>query len=128
MIIKLVKGNKVLNKDEKLTKQSRVTKQSFPKCCPSNLNIQEKSFIQSKDYHNLSDPVQRVIAEDKHHPSVLLTQNKISNRYRFSFSEVSKTDLEKEIKNINPRIATTKNNIPPRILKKSHKVSFYRNL
>ena len=80
---------------------------------------QENSFIQSKD----SDPVQRAIAKNKHHPSVLLIQNKIFNRYKFPFSVVSKTDAEKEIKNINPRKGTTKTNIPSRILKESHKAS-----
>ena len=87
------------------------------------MNIQEKSFIKSKDCHNLSDPVQRTIAKYKHHPDVLLIQSKISNGCKCSFSAVSKSDVEKEIKNINPRKATSKNNIPPRILKESHKVS-----
>ena len=36
----------------------------------SNLNIQESSFIQSKDYHHMPYPVQRAIAKYKHHPSV----------------------------------------------------------
>ena len=36
---------------------------------------------------------------------------------------VSKTDAEKEIKNIKSEKATTKNNIPPRILKESQNVS-----
>ena len=36
---------------------------------------------------------------------------------------VSKTDAEKEIKNIKSGKATTKNNIPPRILKESQNVS-----
>ena len=72
----------------------------------------------------MPDPAQRAIAKYKHHPSDLLIQSKIFNRYKFSFSAVSKTDFEKEIKNINPRKGTTKNNIPRRILKESHKASF----
>ena len=53
----------------------------------------------------------------------MLIQSKIFNRYKFSFSAVNKTDVEKEINNINPRKPTTKNNILPRILKESRKVS-----
>ena len=78
----------------------------------------------------MSDPARRAIAKYKHHTSVLLIQSKISNRSKFSFSGVSKTDVEKEIGNINPKKVTTKNNITPGILKESHKVSsnFFQKL
>ena len=52
----------------------------------------------------MSDPVKRAIIKFKHHTSLLLVQSKISNRYKFSFSAVNKTNVvEKEIKNINPK-------------------------
>ena len=89
----------------------------------SNSNIQENSFTQSKSYHNLSDPVQRAIARYKQQPNVLLIQSNISNRNKFSFSAGSKSDVEKEIKNSNLKKVITKNDIPPRILKESDKVS-----
>ena len=70
----------------------------------SNFNIQENSFIQSNDYHNFSDPVQRDIAKYKHHPSVLLIQSKISNRHKFSFSAVKvKLMLRKKLKISTPK-------------------------
>ena len=87
-----------------------------------NLYIEENSLIQSKDYHNLSDLVQSAIAKYKHHSSVLLIQSKIRDRYKFSFLAVSKTDVEKDIKNINPKKPLPKTISPPRILKESHKV------
>lgn len=74
----------------------------------SDLNIQRNSVIRSKDFHNLSDPFQRAIAKYKHHSSALSVQSKISNRYNFFFSGVSKIDVGKEIKNINPKKATAK--------------------
>ena len=89
----------------------------------SNSNIQENSFTQSKNYHNLSDPVRRAMARYKHQPNVLLIQSNISNRNKFSFSAGSKSDVEKEIKNSSLKKVITKNNIPPRILKESDKVS-----
>ena len=71
----------------------------------------------------MSGPVQRAIAKNKYHQSISLIQSKISNRYKFSFSAVTKTDVEKDIKNVHPKKPTTKINIPSRILKESHKVS-----
>ena len=80
--------------------------------------------MQSKDYYNLSDPVKRAIVKFKHHTSLLLVQSKISNRYKFSFSAVNKTNVvQKEIKNINLKKTATKNNILSRIVKQSHKAS-----
>ena len=57
--IRLVEDDKILNEDEKIVEELI----SFFQNAVSNLNIQENSFIQSKDYHSLSDPVQRAIAE-----------------------------------------------------------------
>ena len=40
--------------------------QHFFQNAVSKLNIKENSFIQSKYYHNLSDPVQKAITKYKH--------------------------------------------------------------
>ena len=65
----------------------------------------------------MSDPVQRAIARFKYYPNVLLIQNNISNRNKFSLSAESKSDVEKELKNNSLKKVTTKNNFLPRILK-----------
>ena len=74
--IKLVEGDEILKEDEKTAKELNNLLQNPV----FNSNIQEHSFFQSQDYHNLSDPIQRAIAKCKHHLSVLLIQSKISNR------------------------------------------------
>ena len=55
--------------------------QHFFQNAVSKLNIKENSFIQSKYYHNLSDPVQKAITKYKHHQHyfsvLLLTISKI---------------------------------------------------
>ena len=53
------------------------------------------------------------------HPSILLIKNKIGNEKSFKFEAVSVSDIEKEIKTINPKKATPSGNIPPKILKLS---------
>ena len=57
------------------------------------------------------------------HPSILLIKNKIGNEKSFKFEAISVSDIEKEIKTINPRKATPSGNIPPKILKLSSDIA-----
>ena len=50
---------------------------------------------------NLKDPVARAIEKFKTRPSVLIIKDKIFQRNKFSFTEVSQSKIEKEIKNLN---------------------------
>ena len=49
----------------------------------------------------------------------MLIQKKVANNNAFSFNETSSSDIEKELKSINPNKAYTFKNIPPKILKES---------
>ena len=53
------------------------------------------------------------------HPSISLIKNKITNRNNFKFEPVSLSDIELEIRLLNPKKAATHKNIPPKILKSS---------
>ena len=53
------------------------------------------------------------------HSSISLIKNKITNRNNFKFEPVSLSDIELEIRLLNPKKATTHKNIPPKILKSS---------
>ena len=55
----------------------------------------------------------------KNHPSILLIQRKVANDSTFSFNEASLSDIEKELRSLNPNKAYTFKNIPPKILKES---------
>ena len=70
----------------------------------------------------MTDPIDKAIDKYKFHPSILLIQKHLKNRDVFSLKTVEIGDIEKEINNINPEMATT-NNIPPKILKTSTKLS-----
>ena len=70
---------------------------------------------------NLKDPVTRVIEKFKTHPSILITKDKIFRGNKFSFTEVSQSEIEKE--NLNVQKATTYKNIPPKRLKTSAMVT-----
>ena len=78
--IKLV--DEILNNDEKTAEEL----DNFFQNAISNFIYTRNLIycIESKYYHNLSDPVQGAITKYKHHPNLLLIQSKISNRYKFS--------------------------------------------
>ena len=49
----------------------------------------------------------------------MLIQSKVANDSTFSFNEASLSDIEKELRSLNPNKAYTFKNIPPKILKES---------
>ena len=88
-----------------------------------SLNIAENTCITNRVSDNLKDPVARAIEKFKTHPSVLIIKDKISQGNKFSFTEVSQSEIEKEIKNLIVKKATTHKNIPPKVLKTSAMVT-----
>ena len=108
--IKLVEEEQVLQNDSEIAEQLNVV---------STLGITENSFIINKEYENISEPVQRAILKFESHPSISLIKNKITNENNFKFEPVSLSDIELEIRLLNPKKATTHKNIPPKILKSS---------
>ena len=95
----------------------------FFKNAVSTLNIKENRFITNRSSDGITDPVDKVINKYKFHPIIILIQKHLKNHDIFSFKTVEIGDIEKEINNINPKKATTSNSIPPKIFKKSSKVS-----
>ena len=82
-----------------------------------SLNIAENTCITNRVSDNLKDPVARAIEKFKTHPSVLIIKDKIFQGNKFPFTEVSQSEIEKEIKNLNVKKATTHKNIPTKVLK-----------
>ena len=95
----------------------------FFKNAVSTLNIKENNFITNRPLDGITNPIDKAIDKYKFHPSILLIQKHIKNDDVFSIKTVEICDIEKEINNINPKKAATSNSIPPKILKKSSKVS-----
>ena len=89
----------------------------------STLNIKENRFITNRSSDGTTDPLDKAIDRYKLHRSILLIQERRQNHNVFSFKTVAIGDIEKKINNIDPKKATTSNNILPKIFKKSSKVS-----
>ena len=72
--------------------------------------------LANNDSSTILDLVEKAIKKYEIHPSILLIKNKIGNEKSFKFEAVSVSDIEKEIKTINPKKATPSGNIPPKHL------------
>ena len=84
-----------------------------------SLNTVENTCITNIISDNLKDPVPRAIEKFKTRPSVLTIKDKIIQGNKYSFTEISKSQIEKEIKNLNVEKATTHRNTLPKVLKTS---------
>ena len=105
----------MLQDDQKLADELN----TFFKNAVSNLTINENTYIINHNSGNLFGPVGKTICKYKFHPSILLIKSKLENQKLFSFQLISKLNMEKEIQNIDLKKATTKDTIPPKILKVS---------
>ena len=79
----------------------------------------KNTYIINHNSGSLSDPVEKAICKYKFYPSILLIKSKLENQKLFLFQPKSKFGMEKEIQNIDLKKASTKNTIPPKILKVS---------
>ena len=98
---------------------------NFFKNVVSTLNIHENKYI-VENIENINDPVDKAIKKIEFHPSILPIKNKIGEKVSpnlFSFSELTKAEVLKEINLINNKKATLSNTMPPKILKISSKCS-----
>ena len=59
----------------------------------------------------------------KYHPSIILINQKIGNQNKFSFEPVALSDVVKEINDINPNKSSSRDSIPPKMLKISSEVT-----
>ena len=74
-------------------------------------------YITNRVSDNLKDPVARAIEKFETHSSVLIVKDKIFQGNKFSFNELSQSETEKEIWNLNVKKATAHKNMPPKVLK-----------
>ena len=91
---------------------------SFFKNATKNLGITENTYTVDNS-NDITDPVNKAIDKFKNHASILLIQRKVANDSTFSFNEASLSDIEKELRSLNPKKAYTFKNIPPKIIKES---------
>ena len=117
--IKFIEKEEILKDDTKIAEELNL----FFSHAVKSLNIAEDTYIRNRVSDNLKDPVTRAIEKFKTDPSVLIIKVKIFQGNKYSFIEVSQSEVEKEIKNLNVKKATTHKNIPRKVLKTSAMVT-----
>ena len=115
--------NKIALVDENeniISKEHLVSKElkSFFKNATKSLQINENPYI-TDEQSDITDPIIKASNKYKHHPSILLINSKLSSPESFSFNKINNSDMEKEIKFLNIKKATTCKSIPPKVLKSS---------
>ena len=78
------------------------------------LNLKKNSYLLTDTISN--DPISNIIEKYKNDPSIINIKENITQS-RFSFREISLTEISNELININCKKSTTHNNIPPKVLK-----------
>ena len=109
--ITLVGDNSILEKNDKIAE----TFNNFFTSAVSNLNI--PPFVDpSVEIDHIEDPILRIMEQYKNHPSVVAVNEKNVNK-QFSFEYVPKSDIKKEILNLNVSKASQDSDIPTKIIK-----------
>ena len=119
--IKLVKGGEIMDDDADIAEELN----NFFKNAVASLNTHENKYI-IENIENINDHVNKAIKKFEFHSSILFIKNKIGEKVSpnlFSFSEVTKAEVLKEINLINNKKATTSNTMPPKISKFSSECS-----
>ena len=115
--ITLIDDEKIITEDDEVAR----TLNHFFTHAVESLDIRENAYL--KDYGHLDNenPINIAIEKFEHHPSILLIRDKVSPDI-FNFSEISLTELEKELQQLNTKKANTFDSIPPKHLKQSSDV------
>ena len=80
------------------------------------LNVIENSYL-TNNANEVLDPVDKAVFKYKNHPSILTIKNSLGATTTFLFNEVSLSDIDKELSNLNTKKRSTFKNIPAKILK-----------
>ena len=81
-----------------------------------SLGIKESSGYENAT-EGITDPIDKAVHKFSNHPSILKIKNHYQNAGSFHFQKVTPDALDKEVRDLNPRKATTHKNVPPKILK-----------
>ena len=81
-----------------------------------SLGINENSNNENAT-EGISDPAEKAVQKFANHPSILKIKGHYQNAGHFVFQKVTPDAVDKGIRNLNPKRATTHKNITPKILK-----------
>ena len=86
-----------------------------------SLGINENSNYENATA-GITDPVDKAVYKFSNHPSILKIKDHYQNAGSFHFQKVTPEAVDKEVRNLNPKKATTYTNISTKILKSNSDV------
>ena len=115
--IVLTDGERIISNDVEVEESMN----EFFVTVTDSLGINE-NFDDENATDGITDPVQKAIKKFSNHPSILKIKGHYQNAAPFFFQKVAPDTVEKEVRSLNPKKATTHKNIPPKILKSNSDV------
>ena len=110
----------MINNDKKISDDENIAKtfNNFFLNVAKNLNLKVDENLLNQNLGFIEDPVLRTIKSYKNHPSIKGIEKNVE-RKSFSFSFATVTDIEQQLKNLNPKKAFEDTDIPTRIIKEN---------
>ena len=115
--IVLTDGERIISNDVEVAESMN----EFFVTVTDSLGINE-NFDDENATDGITDPVQKAVKKFSNHPSILKIKGHYQNAAPFFFQKVAPDTVEKEVRSLNPKKATTHKNIPPKILKSNSDV------
>ena len=69
--------------------------------------------------HNIGDPLMKAIMKYRFHPSIVAVKKKCNSGLSFSFSQVERDEIMKEINNLKTNKATQSTDIPTKLIREN---------
>ena len=110
--IVLIEDETIISNDDEVAE----TMNEFFVSVTDSLGIKENSGYENAT-EGITDPIDEAVHKFSNHPSILKIKNHYQNAGSFHFQKVTPDALDKEVRDLNPKKATTHKNVPPKILK-----------
>ena len=123
MLSKKIKSNKRITmiemmKSLKLKKKTAEVLNAFFSNIVQNLDIQQYN-VDNPISENINDALLKAIARYRNHPSIVAIKKFCNSKSHFSFKNVQKEEILKELNNLNINKATQNTDIPTKIIKEN---------
>ena len=115
--IVLTEGERIISNDVEVAE----TMNEFFVTVTDSLGIND-NFSDENATDGITDPIEKAVIKFSNHPSILKIKGQFPTAGPFVFKKVAPDTVDEEVRNLNPKKATTHKSIPPKILKSNSDV------
>ena len=110
----MINNDEIVSDDENIAK----TFNDFFSSVAKNLNLKVNESLLNQNVDFIEDPVLSPLKHHENFPSIKGIERNVERR-NFSFSFATFTDIEQQLKNLNPNKVSQDKDIPTRVLKEN---------